>query len=203
MNVSYATEHIANRLRIAREAKGLSQRELSAKSGVPQSHISKIENGAVDLRASSLVALARALDLELILVPRKSFLAVQAIVGSVAAITTQGAKAAHQSQRELIRLQNAIHNLPPDVLSKKELAQFQRQVRELSYFPPSLLNVQTIRDANKAIKASLLRIIDPDTIRQPLSRLGALRNALAHGQIAGDEPEPVRPAYSLEEDNHG
>ena len=47
-------------------------RELSAKFGVPQSHISKIENGAVDLRTSSLVALARVLDLELELVSKKT-----------------------------------------------------------------------------------------------------------------------------------
>ena len=78
--MSYATEHIANILRAARESKGLSQRELSAKSGVPQGHISKIENGAVDLRLSSLVELARVLDLELMLVPRKTVPAVQSIV---------------------------------------------------------------------------------------------------------------------------
>lgn len=75
----YATEHVAATLKAAREARALSQRALSAKSGVPQSHISKIENGAVDLRVSSLVALARVLGLELLLVPRKSVSAVQAI----------------------------------------------------------------------------------------------------------------------------
>lgn len=38
--------------------------------GIPQSHISKIEHGQVDLQSSTLVELARALDLELMLVPR-------------------------------------------------------------------------------------------------------------------------------------
>lgn len=82
--MDYATEYIASSLRAAREAKGFSQRELSAKSGVPQGHISKIENGAVDLRVSSLVALARVLDMELSLVPRKSVPAVNAIARSTA-----------------------------------------------------------------------------------------------------------------------
>ena len=77
--MSYATEHIARELRAAREEKGLSQRELAGKTGVPQGHISKIENCTVDLRLSSLVALARALDLELALVHRKFLPAVKSL----------------------------------------------------------------------------------------------------------------------------
>lgn len=80
--MAYENEHIAALLKEARENKGLSQRELAKRSGVPQSHISKIEAGAVDLRVSSLSALARALDLELVLVPRKAMPAVNSIVRS-------------------------------------------------------------------------------------------------------------------------
>ena len=83
--MNYTTEHIVRTLRKAREAKGISQRELGKKAGVPQGHISKIENGAVDLRLSSLVALARALDMELVLVPRKVLSPVKSLVrGSLA-----------------------------------------------------------------------------------------------------------------------
>ena len=78
--MTYATEHVARTLRNAREARGMSQRALSARAGIPQSHISRIENGAVDLRVSSLVELARVLDLDLVLVPRKAVSAVHAIV---------------------------------------------------------------------------------------------------------------------------
>jgi transcriptional regulator with XRE-family HTH domain len=92
----YVTEHIIGALKAAREARGLSQRELSAKSGVPQGHISKIENGTVDLRVSSLVALARVLDLELVLVPRKAVPAVELIVRSSAASTPPGIHAIGQ-----------------------------------------------------------------------------------------------------------
>lgn len=80
--MSYLNDQILKSLREARQRKGFSQRELSAKSGVPQSHISRIESGAVDLRVSSLVALARVLDLELELVPRKTLPAVKSIVRS-------------------------------------------------------------------------------------------------------------------------
>ncbi len=74
------TDQILKSLRDARAGKGLSQRALSARSGVPQSHISKIEAGAVDLRISSLIALARVLDLELVLVPKKSVPAINSIM---------------------------------------------------------------------------------------------------------------------------
>ena len=78
--MAHASEHIAKALRQARESKGLSQRELSATSGVPQGHISRIEAGTVDLRLSSLVELARALDLELMLVRRHAVAAARSII---------------------------------------------------------------------------------------------------------------------------
>jgi len=73
-------QDIAGALKQARVRKALNQRALSKLSGVPQGQISKIENGAVDLRASSLIELARALDLELMLVPRRALPAVDALV---------------------------------------------------------------------------------------------------------------------------
>jgi len=50
----------------------------------PRSHISKVEKGAVDLRLSSLIELARALDLEFMLVPRPVVPAVRSIIRSAA-----------------------------------------------------------------------------------------------------------------------
>src|SRR5262245_18262031 len=78
------TTHIAMALKAARETKGLSQRALSERAGVPQGHIAKMQTGAVDLRLSSLLELARVLDLELALVPRKSVPSVNSIVRSAA-----------------------------------------------------------------------------------------------------------------------
>jgi transcriptional regulator with XRE-family HTH domain len=80
--MNYAITHIAEKLKAARKTAGLSQRTLSQLAGVPQSHISKIENGAVDLRVSSLIELSRVLALELTLVPRKALPAVNSIIRS-------------------------------------------------------------------------------------------------------------------------
>lgn len=67
-------------LKKAREKKGLSQRALSQKIGVPQSHISTIENGKVDLQLSSLLEIARHLDLEPMLIPRSLILTVSSFL---------------------------------------------------------------------------------------------------------------------------
>ena len=106
--MTYATEHIAPTLRSARETQGLSQRALSAMAGVPQSHISKIENGTVDLRVSSLVELARVLDLELILVPRKAVSAVHAVVRSRAESVPTAVESSRQTLNELKLLQQSV-----------------------------------------------------------------------------------------------
>jgi transcriptional regulator with XRE-family HTH domain len=77
--MAYSTQQIASELKAARIARGLSQRALSELAAVPQSHISKIESGGVDLRISSLAEIARALDLEVMLVPRTKLSAVRSI----------------------------------------------------------------------------------------------------------------------------
>ncbi|MBV9992559.1 MAG: helix-turn-helix transcriptional regulator [Alphaproteobacteria bacterium] len=73
-------EPVAKALKSARKRHGLSQRALAAKAGVPQSHISKIENAAVDLQTTSLIAIARALDMEVQLVPREALHRVRAVL---------------------------------------------------------------------------------------------------------------------------
>lgn len=61
---------IARILREARTCQGLSQREVGERSGLTQAQISLIENGEVDLRLSSLIAVVDVLGLDLILTPR-------------------------------------------------------------------------------------------------------------------------------------
>ncbi len=69
--MTYASKPIIDALKAARQSAGLSQRQLSARTGLPQSHISKIENGRGDITLSTLIELARVLDLDVMLVPRK------------------------------------------------------------------------------------------------------------------------------------
>jgi transcriptional regulator with XRE-family HTH domain len=54
-----------------RKRKGLTQTGLAKRTGRTQSHISAIEKGVYDPRASTLLAIATALGCELILVPKE------------------------------------------------------------------------------------------------------------------------------------
>lgn len=201
--MSYATEYLANAIKAARKSKGLSQRELSDKSGIPQGHISKIENHAVDLRVSSLVALARALDLELTLVPRKTVPAVQSIVRSSARSTLQAGAGARQWQKELARIQKSIASASEIASFAKPAEQFQRYVRELQQFRLAGLDIKALRNINTAVQAIKNNSSNVDAIRQAFSQLQSLRNELAHSSANLPWIESARPAYDLEDDDDG
>lgn len=80
--MSYKTEDLLDALKAVRSAQGVSQRALSQRTGLNQSHISKIESRALEPSIATFVVLARALDLEPMLIPRKLVPAVEAIVRS-------------------------------------------------------------------------------------------------------------------------
>lgn len=63
--VDEASERIAGRLRLEREARGWAQSELAARSGVSKATVSKIERGEMSPTAVTLVRLAGAFDLTL------------------------------------------------------------------------------------------------------------------------------------------
>jgi len=58
-------------LKKARIRQKLSQESLGRKLKLPQNHISAMEAGKVDVRTSTLVSWARAVGLELLVVPRE------------------------------------------------------------------------------------------------------------------------------------
>ncbi len=199
--MSYATEHIAESLKAARERKGLSQRALSAKAGVPQSHFSKIENGAVDLRLSSLVELARVLDLELTLVPRRKLPAVRAIIRSDDG-GQRDAQSARKAANMLQRLGDQIAELPSETLSEIAVQELQRWVRELMHFKLSADDLVHLQEASATMQEALSDSRNLEAVDQAQSRLRLLRNALAHRAGASAPPLP-RPAYRLDGDDHG
>ncbi len=77
--MDHSVSHWVSQLKLARKRKGLTQAELGKKVGLPQSYISKVEGGSIDIRLSSLLEMARALELEPMLVPRQIIPAVQSL----------------------------------------------------------------------------------------------------------------------------
>lgn len=71
---------IAKILKSARKLKKMSQCELAKSVGLPQSHISNIENGKIDLRLTNFFEIARILGLEPMLVPKYYQPAIEAII---------------------------------------------------------------------------------------------------------------------------
>lgn len=92
-------KEIIETLKEAREAKGLSQRALAVRSKVPQSHISRIERGQVDIQLSSLVELARVLELEVKLVPRRVVQVVDGVIRHAAPTTAERDRQARPAYR--------------------------------------------------------------------------------------------------------
>lgn len=200
--MTYATADIASALRAARGAKGLTQRDLSKLVDVPQGHISKIESGGVDLRVSSLIELARALDLELTLVPRKSLPAVQSVVRSTAESGGALSSSRREKLKELARLNSRlaelIHSFPDSI----QLAQVGRQIRDLEHLPLTKEDRDTLDEVH-TILSQARRSKNLKWIQSALAQLQRLRNEIVSGRLLAPRTETVRPAYSLDEDENG
>lgn len=208
--MAYASEEIINALKKGREAKGLSQRALSARTGVPQSHISKIESGSADIRLSSLIELARALDLEAKLVPRKALPAVDSVVRSTAP-AVPATESSRNAFKEFQRTLSTVDKLRLTYPNLSALNRLQESLRTISNFktidkyldtikkatqPLSALQRQAdkLQQSDKAVRLSNKNIRE---IEEAANRMQSLRNQLVHNLPAAQP----RRAYSLDDDN--
>ncbi|MDF3351999.1 helix-turn-helix transcriptional regulator [Sulfitobacter sp. KE37] len=195
--MSYESEKLAATLKAARERKGLSQRALSARAGVPQSHISKIESGAVNLTVSSLTAIANALDLELALVPRKAASAVRTITRSVNDVP----KATPEARREIARLAKQLDHIRSLKIDSPVFENLQRQFREMQQFENLIRNTDSLRSIREALNA----VENADgvvALQEASKRMNSFRNALAHGMVDEKRTRLPRPAYRLDGDSN-
>lgn len=197
-SMNYTLDHISTAIKAAREKKAISQRELSAMAGVPQAQISRFESGAVDLRLSSLVALARALDLELELVPRKALPAVESIVRSAESREPRTDTVMRSAKSELNKLAKFLQSAELPQIQSKEIEQALSTVRTLQHLRPSADDLAAIRKMTKLFVDTKKIKIDSEIFAQHAKQLQAIRNQLVHMPTIASSP---RPAYSLEEDD--
>jgi transcriptional regulator with XRE-family HTH domain len=199
--MKYELTDVTNQLKAAREARGLGQRELGRLAGVPQSHISRIESGNVDLRVSSLIGIARALGMELTLVPRGTLPIIRSIAQGSVRSPTPSPKLQPAVQRELKRIESTLASLVRENPANEQLAQFQRQARELRRLRVPDSYLQTIREAEKNLRAIQRQTENLGSIGTILSEFQQLRNTLVHGIAETPASDITRPAYSLDDDN--
>ncbi|MDE0422960.1 MAG: helix-turn-helix transcriptional regulator [Gammaproteobacteria bacterium] len=67
-------------LRNARKARRMSQREMERRTGIHQARLSRIEKGQVEPKLSEAVQMARAVELDFVLAPRRALLAVLGVI---------------------------------------------------------------------------------------------------------------------------
>jgi len=194
--MTYKSEGLIAQLRYAREAAGTSQRALSARSGLTQSHISHIERGTTEPGLSSLIDVARALDLELVLVPKKLLPAVRGVIRSKKDqrdISPEVSKAAlreiAQGER-LVTKQKALYGGSADLDRIAESLHFLRRA------PLGYGDLAIVRQALQTLNRFQASKQSRDIVSEIAASLQSLRNRIAQARV-----ETPRPAYGLNEED--
>lgn len=193
--MTYIIEEIIQTIKTARINKRLSQRALSAKAGIPQSHISNIENGGVNIKLSTLINLARALDLEVTLVPRKLIPAVYSITGNNKTNLSHVA-AALSVEKELKKIKKALNGIQAIPGAVKQVNEIRTIVHEISNTRLPTKYLGQLREASEKIRAVQEGPAALKEFRQVAKSLQVMRNKLVH-----NIPDIPTPAYSLDDDD--
>jgi transcriptional regulator with XRE-family HTH domain len=188
--------------------RGLSQRELASQAKLGQSRLAKIEAGTADLRTSTLMQLARALNLELVLVPRRVLPAVLAMSEGVSSPVQEPERRSVRGtpRRTLHNIQQrlkALTRISTGVEVKAELERAQRASQALmesaSSLPELLLDplrrtlygLGDARIKKNGLKPSLTKAAEQlEELQRTLPKLAHLEKS----------PRSQRSAYSLEDE---
>jgi transcriptional regulator with XRE-family HTH domain len=191
--MSYKSEALITQARKAREASGISQRSLSDRAGLTQSHISNIESGKTEPGLSSFINMARALDLELILVPKKHLAAVE---GLIKAQTTPDMRiqANQVNEKRFLRAVRVIRKIKQLYGSSADLDRIDENLRLLRKINLNDQEMQRVRELIAMLERHQAGPPVTLAVRDIAQNLQRLRNAIAQG--ATSEP---KAAYTLDD----
>ncbi len=187
-----AFSDVASMLRAARVAKGWSQRELSGRAGLPQAQISKIENADVDPQISTLMELARSLDLDLQFVPRVALTAVEATVKDAVR---------RANERDIVGSLNALARLASASAAGLKADDLRLTVEALRTIVPAL-GTEVVRYVLGQSSEQLVRAVeggDVDSIER--TRETVTRNLRSLYDTHAEAASESRPAYSLDDED--
>jgi transcriptional regulator with XRE-family HTH domain len=191
--MSYQSESLIAQAREVREASGLSQRTLSERAGLTQSHISQIESGKMEPGLSSFIDMTRALNLEVMLVPKKL---VPAVLGLVKAQATPDMHihAGQPNDKRFARAERVVKKMKQIYGSSADLDRIADVLRFLRRVNLSDQEMQLVRELIARLERYQASDQAAPIVRDIAQNLQRVRNSIAHG--VSTEP---KPAYSLDD----
>ncbi|RWI46336.1 MAG: XRE family transcriptional regulator [Mesorhizobium sp.] len=193
--MSYQSESLTAQAREVREASGVSQRALSERAGLTQSHISQIESGKMEPGLSSFIDMTRALGLELMLVPKKLVPAVLSLV-KAQATPEMHIHAGQPNDKRFARAERLVKKMKHLYGSSADLDRIEEALRFLRRASLGDQEMQLVRDLTARLERYQASNQAAPIARDIAQNLQRLRNSIAHRV----SPEP-QPAYSLDGDD--
>ncbi len=169
----------------------MSQRALAARSGLTQAHISQIETGRLEPGLSSFIQMARALDLEVVLVPKKLLPAVEGMLRSTTPefLAEEGRSALFAKGERLLA---KLKKLQGGSAVFDRIAEYFRFLKQVRLSKDDVALVEDSIEILRHIRAGPQSRAELDNIA---GLLQVVRNRIAH------PAEAPRPAYALDEDD--
>lgn len=191
--MGYKSESLITQAREIRETSGVSQRALSERAGLTQSHISQIESGKMEPGLSSFIDMTRALDLELMLVPKKLVPAILNLVKAQATPDMQD-HAGQPNDKRFARAERLVKKIKQHYGSSTDLDRTEETLRFLRRVNLSDQEMQLVRELIARLERYPVSAQAAPIVRDIAQNLQRLRNAIAHAT-----PSEPRPAYSLDD----
>lgn len=191
--MSYQSESLIAQVREVREASGVSQRALSERAGLTQSHISQIERGKMEPGLSSFIDMTRALDLELMLVPKRLAPAAVSLI-KAQATPNMHIHAGQPNDKRFARAERLVKKMKHLYGSSADLDRIEETLRFLRRVNLGDEEMQLVRDQVARLERYQASDQAAPVVRDIAQNLQRFRNSIAHGRST----EP-RPAYSLDD----
>ena len=193
--MGYKSEDLIRQIRDRRTDAGVSQRALSARSGLTQGHISQIETGILEPGLSSFIDMARALDLEIMLVPKKFLPAVQGILRQTP--TEQSSpQEGEAALREIARGERLVIKQKLLYGSSADLDRIADTLRFLRHAPLRKPDLQIVTDAINKLRRHQASPQSKDIVAAIATDLQQLRNRVVHSPS-----ETPRSAYAIDDED--
>ncbi|HEY4075383.1 MAG TPA: helix-turn-helix transcriptional regulator [Rhizomicrobium sp.] len=192
--MSYQSEGFTQLLRSRREGGRMSQRELGTRSGLTQAHISQIESGKLEPGLDSFIDLARALDYELVLVPKHLVPAVEGLMRQTRSreLSPEEGQTALQT---INRGERLLKKLKALYGSSAELDRIADALRYLKQTPLRSDDVERITGSLETLKSHGASGQSRDLVTKVGALLQDLRNRYSHAP-----QEALRAAYAFDGD---